>query len=69
MITFRIRQKAKCPCCGIRVLDTKGKYEICPVCGWEDDPIQAKDHAFAGGANSIALVDARIAWKRKQKKK
>ncbi|MCQ2403933.1 MAG: hypothetical protein MJ202_09440 [Lentisphaeria bacterium] len=63
MMKLRIRQKIKCPCCGIRTLETKGEYEICPVCGWEDDPVQAKDHAYPGGANELSLKDARAAWR------
>ncbi|HEU4553069.1 MAG TPA: CPCC family cysteine-rich protein [Chitinophaga sp.] len=27
----------KCPCCGFKTLKTKGEYEICRVCKWEDD--------------------------------
>ena len=26
-----------CPCCDFRTLSTRGGYEICPVCQWEDD--------------------------------
>ena len=26
-----------CPCCGHGTLDERGAYEICDVCGWEDD--------------------------------
>ena len=34
--------KYKCPCCGFYTFDEKlnGNYDICPVCFWEDDPIQ-----------------------------
>jgi hypothetical protein len=31
-------KKHKCPCCGYHTLKAKGKYDICPVCFWEDDP-------------------------------
>ncbi|HEY8918075.1 MAG TPA: CPCC family cysteine-rich protein [Chitinophaga sp.] len=27
----------KCPCCAFKTLKTKGEYEICRVCKWEDD--------------------------------
>lgn len=30
-------EKFKCLCCGYRTLDTRGGYDICPVCFWEDD--------------------------------
>lgn len=50
-----------CECCGHRtLLDLcPGSYEICPVCFWEDDLIQARDPDFAGGANRPSLSEAR----------
>lgn len=30
-------KKYKCLCCGCRTLDSRGEYDICPVCYWEDD--------------------------------
>ena len=48
-----------CPCCGQHYFREKGAYEICPVCGWEDDPLQRKDPDFAGGANTVSLNEAR----------
>ncbi len=29
--------KYKCFCCGYTTLDSRGGYDICPVCFWEDD--------------------------------
>ena len=26
-----------CPCCGLPTLPSRGNYEICPICWWEDD--------------------------------
>jgi hypothetical protein len=34
----------KCPCCGFKTLKTKGEYEICRVCKWEDDGNTDIDH-------------------------
>lgn len=50
-----------CPCCGMATLSEKppGTYEICPVCGWEDDPVQAIEPDYGGGANSVSLNEAR----------
>jgi hypothetical protein len=50
-----------CPCCGYLTLDepANGSYEICPVCFWEDDPIQNVDPTFSGGANIPSLEEAR----------
>ena len=52
----------KCACCGGDTLEAESNYGICPVCGWEDDPIQNNDPAYEGGANSINLTTARQAF-------
>lgn len=26
-----------CPCCGYKTLSSRGEYEICRLCNWEDD--------------------------------
>lgn len=26
-----------CPCCHYKTLESRGDYDICPVCFWEDD--------------------------------
>ena len=51
-----------CPCCRHYAFEEKNAYEICPVCGWEDDPIQRKDPDYAGGANKMSLREARRAF-------
>ena len=27
----------RCPCCKYRTLHSRGGFEVCPVCFWEDD--------------------------------
>ena len=51
----------RCVCCGCKTISepTPGTYEVCPVCGWEDDPVQAEDPDYAGGANEVSLNEAR----------
>lgn len=51
-----------CPCCANKTIDEPGCYEICPVCGWEDDPVQSADPDFSGGANSPSLNEAKRAF-------
>jgi hypothetical protein len=51
-----------CPCCGEFTLSEKGAYEICPVCFWEDDPVQLSNPSYAGGANAVSLIQARENW-------
>jgi rubredoxin len=50
-----------CPCCGYLTLPESppGTYAICPVCAWEDDPVQFTDDRYAGGANHVCLAEAR----------
>jgi hypothetical protein len=49
---------ATCPCCGYKVFLESQAYEICPICRWEDDPIQLADPWYAGGANHPSLQEA-----------
>jgi cysteine-rich CPCC protein len=53
-----------CPCCDFLTFTEapSGSYDICPVCGWEDDPVQFRDPEFAGGANDPSLLQARAAY-------
>ena len=53
--------KFACLCCFNRTLDRQppGTYDICPVCLWEDDPVQGADVHVRGGANSVSLAEAR----------
>ncbi|GGY85669.1 hypothetical protein GCM10011613_33190 [Cellvibrio zantedeschiae] len=52
--------KHTCPCCGYKTLDepAKGTYDICELCGWEDDLVQNEDPDYEGGANGICLREA-----------
>ena len=48
----------KCPVCGKYTFQSgPGSYEICPVCGWEDDKAQYKDPTLKGGANKLSLKE------------
>lgn len=50
-----------CPVCGKAQV---GEYDICPVCNWENDPIQLEHPEFGGGANHMALEEARAAYQK-----
>jgi len=54
-------ERFACPCCGCltRSEADPGTYDICPVCFWEDDPVQAEDPQYGGGANVVSLNEAR----------
>ena len=47
-----------CPCCGKHTLheNPPGTFEICGICGWEDDDVQYNDPAYSGGANEVSLT-------------
>ncbi len=48
-----------CPVCGFETFDeSPGSYNICDVCGWEDDGVQLANPACGGGANSESLIEA-----------
>jgi len=51
-----------CPACGFLVFSgPPGIYEICQVCGWEDDHVQLAHPMMRGGANSESLLEAQEA--------
>lgn len=52
----------QCPVCGFYTL-TDPFYDICPVCFWEDDGIQADQPNVWGGANGPSLITARINYR------
>ncbi|EMF29130.1 CPCC family cysteine-rich protein [Streptomyces gancidicus] len=52
-----------CPCCGRLVHEAPpGSFQICPVCGWEDDLVQLRWPGVSG-ANRCSLIEAqRLYW-------
>jgi hypothetical protein len=52
--------KYSCLCCRHYTLPEKagGTYLICPVCFWEDDPLQFHKRELNGGANPVSLKEA-----------
>ena len=56
-------ERYPCACCGYLTLGTSpGHYEICPICFWEDDPVQLLDPWCEGGANAVSLVQAQRSY-------
>jgi hypothetical protein len=54
-------QPYPCPCCGYLTLGSRGDYDICAVCFWEDDGQDEHDaDAIRGGPNGrLSLTQAR----------
>lgn len=50
--------KHACPCCRYLTLPEINAWEICPICFWEDDPVQREDPQSSGGANTVSLNQA-----------
>jgi Cysteine-rich CPCC len=50
-----------CPACGFLTFSGRpGSYDICRLCGWEDDDVQLAHPRLRGGANSQSLVEAQM---------
>lgn len=48
-----------CPCCGNLTLSARSRFEICPVCCWEDDGQDDADaHEVRGGPNGMLSLSA-----------
>ena len=53
-----------CPCCGYETLDEIGIYDICPICFWEDSPVQRHLIDQGGGPNPMSLLDAQANYRK-----
>lgn len=51
----------KCPVCGEYEFPFECSYDICPVCGWEDD-----GYFEGGGANDMSLDEAKEEFKQQR---
>lgn len=49
-----------CPVCNLHIFDENGDYDICPICGWENDYIQNKDFDYCGGANDLSVNESKL---------
>lgn len=54
-----------CPVCGKKCYtEPQYSFEICPVCGWEDDLYQLQHPNERGANGHWTLSDAQEAWKK-----
>ena len=53
----------KCPVCGKYDFARKDDFDVCDVCGWENDGLQEDDPDYKGGANAMSLNEAREAYR------
>ena len=59
-------KKFACPCCRFVTLDEEppGTLAICPVCSWQDCPVQAAKPSYEYGLNDVSLEQARAFFSR-----
>jgi hypothetical protein len=56
-------EKFPCPACGFLVFEEpSGSYDICQLCGWEDDHVQLTYPGMQGGANRESLAEKQATW-------
>lgn len=56
-------KKYPCPVCGTLCLSEEiGSFDICPVCGWEDDYVSHRWEDMMGPNGDWTLNAARKAW-------
>ena len=52
-----------CPICLTQnQLSAERHYEVCSVCGWEDDDLQYEEPDYEDGANLMSLNEAKRMW-------
>ena len=54
-----------CKCCGKYELDSNSLFQVCPICGWESDPVQENEPNYSGGANEKSLNEYKKEWEYK----
>lgn len=57
------QEDKKCPVCGKYEFEERYVFDVCSVCGWEDDGVQ-EQHIDMKGANPISLRIARSNYKK-----
>ncbi len=58
----KIGQSYLCPVCGKYTFKKAGDFDICDVCGWQDDIIQLKHPDEEDCANHMSLNQALQAY-------
>lgn len=56
-----------CPVCGKHTFEEDDNFEICPICGWEDDGVQRDDPDYEGGANGVSLNQYKVRYRAETK--
>lgn len=67
MANKEIFEKHYCPICGKFEFDKRLSFEICSVCGWQDDVLDEDDPDAITGANQMSIEEARAAYTKGEK--
>jgi uncharacterized protein (DUF983 family) len=59
MTPINWEEEFPCPACGNLMIGAIDMWEICDVCGWEDDPVQKAYPDYPVGANEVSLNEAK----------
>lgn len=51
-----------CPVCKEYFFEFPDDYDICPICGWENDGLQREQKDYWGGANDLSLNEAKTVY-------
>jgi hypothetical protein len=54
----------QCSCCDYLTLSSRGEYDICPVCFWEDDGLDITRLDTHSGPNHMTLREGRENFRR-----
>ena len=65
---WNMEKNKKCACCGKNILPPDSLFEICLICGWQQDEAQEDDPNYCGGANELSLNEYKKKHLQKQSK-
>ena len=51
----------KCACCGAKDVEF---FDICDICGWQNDGLQNDSPDYSGGANELSLNEYKKQFKK-----
>lgn len=60
------RKGFPCPVCGEYIFRKESDFDICSVCGWQNEPTSHPDEVYSG-ANTMSLNEARARWAKDHK--
>lgn len=64
MVSIKTGESYTCPVCSKYTFEAAGDYDVCPICGWEDDIVQLDNPDEEDCANHMSLNQARRAYER-----